>query len=660
MLLKSIELKNFRQFVDEKMDFSVDEYKNVTIIIGENGTGKTTFAQAFFWCFYGETSFADKNVINKKVFTNMLPDVTTEVRVTIILKHGDIEYTVIRTQNYTRTYSNKIGFDNSRLDIAKKDASGNTTHVEPTRVENEINQILPKDLSPYFLFDGERIEKMSKEITNGKKSASFAEAVSDLTGLKAMSSAIKHLGQGKYSVLGKFNDEYISDSDGIIKQLSEKIDMLQDKIDKAKLRLNEIDECVAAAEETKEQCGKDIMQFSDGAELQKDREKYAKQIVERKALKTQMTKDVIDAFNSQMTSFLSITLAKKALDILSDSELSGKDIPNMHADTINYLLSKGVCICGTQLNEGSIAHAKVCEYLNYLPPHSIGVSVSNFISDIRGRYSMNVTLLNVVTDRLNTILSLDESIQNLEEEINNISKKLDGKDFNKEVNELNGRINECNKTINKLRIEHDQLLERLGADERERKFANDQRQDLSLHDKNNRQVELFKAYTQAAYDSLNEELKVKEGETRERLQKTINQIFQNIYNGGLSLTIDERYNISVEVNDYDGVVETSTAQSIAVIFAFIAAISKMAKENKMNGSEDQSYSEPYPLVMDAPLSAFDKRRIESICKAIPETAEQVIIFIKDTDGDLAETFLGDRILKRHQFEKVDELHTKLI
>ena len=85
----------------------------------------------------------------------------------------------------------------------------------------------------------------------------------------------------------------------------------------------------------------------------------------------------------------------------------------------------------------------------------------------------------------------------------------------------------------------------------------------------------------------------------------------------------------------------------------------MAKENQVRNG-DASYSEPYPLVMDAPLSAFDKRRIKAVCEAIPETAEQVIVFIKDTDGELAEEHLGNKIMKKHYFEKIDEFHTKLI
>ena len=109
-------------------------------------------------------------------------------------------------------------------------------------------------------------------------------------------------------------------------------------------------------------------------------------------------------------------------------------------------------------------------------------------------------------------------------------------------------------------------------------------------------------------------------------------------------------------------VETSTAQSISVIFAFIAGIIKLARENRNATSENEQLlsSEPYPLVMDAPLSAFDKRRIKTVCTALPEVAEQVIIFIKDTDGDLAEEHMGDKIGSRHRFDKLNEFETKLV
>lgn len=49
MLIESIKLENFRQFQNESITFADgSDGKNVTIILGENGSGKTTFAQAFF------------------------------------------------------------------------------------------------------------------------------------------------------------------------------------------------------------------------------------------------------------------------------------------------------------------------------------------------------------------------------------------------------------------------------------------------------------------------------------------------------------------------------------------------------------------------------------------------------------------------------------
>lgn len=70
-------------------------------------------------------------------------------------------------------------------------------------------------------------------------------------------------------------------------------------------------------------------------------------------------------------------------------------------------------------------------------------------------------------------------------------------------------------------------------------------------------------------------------------------------------------------------------------------------------------SEGYPLVMDAPLSAFDKTRILNICDALPRIADQVIIFIKDTDGEIAEQYLGDKVGKRYLINKDNNLNSTI-
>lgn len=130
----------------------------------------------------------------------------------------------------------------------------------------------------------------------------------------------------------------------------------------------------------------------------------------------------------------------------------------------------------------------------------------------------------------------------------------------------------------------------------------------------------------------------------------------------MSLKIDDRYNLQVFVDqfsEFNNDIETSTAQSISVIFAFISGIIKMARERQTAGEDHLVETEAYPLVMDAPLSAFDKRRIKTVCETLPNVAEQVIIFIKDTDGDIANEHMQGKIGAQYTFEKVNEFETHL-
>ena len=148
MLLQSIKLVNFRQFLNEEIAFaSGKDGKNVTIILGENGTGKTTFAQAFFWCLYGETEFSDKMILNRLVANKLLSGQSAKVSVELVLQHGENTYTITRERTYTKDGSGNIKGANTVFDILRRDKTGNTTAIKPTLRETEINSILPKELS---------------------------------------------------------------------------------------------------------------------------------------------------------------------------------------------------------------------------------------------------------------------------------------------------------------------------------------------------------------------------------------------------------------------------------------------------------------------------------------------------------------------------------
>lgn len=664
MLLESITLENFRQFRHESIDFAQGENgKNVTIIIGENGTGKTTFAQAFFWCMYGETEFSDKNMLNKLVANDLKPDQEAKVQVTLKLRHGNVSYTLMREQTYRKDYTNRVKGDNTIFDIAIKDASGNTSYLKKTQCESEVKSILPKELSKYFFFDGERIEKMSKDISTGKKATDFADAVKGLLGLNAMYSAIQHFNpRSRLSVIGSYESSYDSHSNSKIQEYTRTIERCNVEIASIDTRIDELETQIEQAAARKIEKTDEIKQYVEGEELQRQKERLIQKIARAKESRANVVKTICKDFNSGISSFFSNSLMLRSLEFLSEKDFTSKDIPFMHTKTIEYLLKQKMCICGTHLDEGSVPYNKVKELTQFLPPQSISTTISDFKKEAKRRANAHQDVYDQIKANLAVISQLDEELTDLQDELHIIEGKLSGDDVRSKVKAINSEIQLCDRIIRESSAEKEKLLVKKGGYESEAERADTERRNLTLLDEKNKKIEIYKAYAERIYRELLEVYETSEAEIRMKLETTINDIFKQIYEGGLYLTIDEKYHISVYANDYDGDVETSTAQSISVIFAFITGIIKLARDNRNATDENAKLlsSEPYPLVMDAPLSAFDKRRIKTVCEALPNIAEQVIIFIKDTDGELAEEYMGDKIGCRHYFDKKNEFETVLV
>ena len=50
MQLLNIKIRNFRQYKDVDLELAYGEGNKLTVILGENGYGKTTLIRAFVWC----------------------------------------------------------------------------------------------------------------------------------------------------------------------------------------------------------------------------------------------------------------------------------------------------------------------------------------------------------------------------------------------------------------------------------------------------------------------------------------------------------------------------------------------------------------------------------------------------------------------------------
>lgn len=662
MRLQSIELTNFRQFKDEKIQFAIDKNQNVTLIMGDNGSGKTSLAQAFFWCFYGTNSFQDKILLNRLVANNMIPNQKEMVCVRVYLEHKQEEYCIVRQQEYTKQYNDSLKPQNSILAISKKDKNGNrmwlgtgkTESLKNIELTNTINDIMPQDLSKYFFFDGEKIETLSKEISSGRKSNNFVEAVNSLTGLKATRNALNHLNPKlKGSVIGKLEDEYIGGSDRKIAELTEEIKRLKSEWQSADDDINSADESIKSNDLYIEELENKIKTYAEAENLQRTKTNRQNELEEHKWRKYQSLSRIYDNLNRDnlFDRFICEWPVKEALVILSNSDVSGKDIPKLHGDTIKYLLKQKQCICGTILEENSKEWKVLENLINYLPPESISTSIGNFIKRMKDKYQEKVYLLNDARSDFASILTLDEQISQCLEEIDEIDKKLNGKDVSREVNRLNQLISTTKNNTVQLRNNKSALEKRIGGFSVSIQSKETEGDTLAKKSSQNASIALAKKYAEALYDKFNVEYTAKEIKTKANLQAYINENFKKFFNGSITLQIDDNYAVKVSVNDKFNSLETSTAQGIAVIFAFLAAIIRIAKENSAN--------ETYPVVMDAPLSTLDNQRIKIVCDTLPQIADQVIIFIKDTDGKVAEQYFGNAIGRRLTFDKISDYLTEI-
>ncbi len=661
MLLKSMSLTNFRQFNGtQSVNFSVDPEKNVTVIMGENGSGKTTLAQAFTWCLYGATDFDDQVVLNKVVAKNIGQNSEASVQVKISMVHMGVDYIMTREQKYTTDSTGSLKRPNNTVfKIQYKNKDGQQDFVKESEVELRMKEILPKELAKYFFFDGERIGNMSKEIRKGK-SKEFADAVKSLLGLSAFTEALEHLG-GKSSntVIKSYEKDYSSKSDSKIAQLRDEIARYDARLEQIEKRFAEIDNEEDIASEKAKEYEIKIAENRDSEKYAQERTKLKNKITSLEQSKVSSTTGVIDTFNRKGASWMATKMIHDALKELADADKIDTGIPDIHARTIQFLINRKKCLCGTPIEFGGPAYTELNKVLDYIPPKSIGTLISQFVRECELKSKGASDAFDDISNKFSVVSEFDADYAELLNQIETINKKLEGM---LNVGELQKKYTFYNGEVKNLRLERNRLSEEKGAIETKRERCETGINELVLKDENNKRIARFKAYATYMYKYLFSVYKEKETEVREQLEETVNSIFKEIYNGGFSLKLDEKYNVQIQVDDFDGYVgdvETSTAQSISVIFAFIAGVIKMAREN--NSDENSMLmTEAYPLVMDAPLSAFDKTRIKTVCDALPKVAEQVIIFIKDTDGEIAEENMGSKVGMRYMFDKHNEFETELV
>lgn len=654
MLLKSIKMLNFRQFKGKQnIEFSNDSQRNVTVILGNNTTGKTTLLQAFNWCLYGFADFESKDfLINKDVAFEMGVNDIENVEVELNLIHDNTEYYISRTQEY---HCDSRGTHPSTVKTSKVSYKQEDGQIEPIKkiyVDNRINEILPKDLSNYFFFDTERISNISSK-------ADVTAAVKGLLGLSVLDNTMRHLGNEKLksSVIGKLNASMdLTGNERAAKALN-LIQSEQLRKDGIAEQLLTVKKEIKYYEDRKEQLNGILRENEPTSKLQRKKEMIERDLnYELQSLNSSYA-GLKKAFNSNTTNFFAQPLMKRAMNLLKEAKVDDKGIKDMNAQSIADIINRARCVCGTEIIEGNQAYNNLQKELEYLPPQSIGTIIRNFKEKIETYDSTNNTYFSSIDDKYRDIFRSKERITKWEDEVIEISSEIKGKENMQKSEE---ELLDVKKRLRDLNDKKERLIREDGSCsteiERNQKIYDSL---VAVSDKN-KQVMTYIKYAEEIYNWIDYTYKDNESEIREKLEEKVNNIFSKMYHGQRKVIIDEKYKVSLLTTFAENEEKTDESKGLETVknFAFIAGLVDLAKEKISDNSMVLS-SEPYPLVMDAPYSNADEMHIVNISKVLPEIAEQVIIFVMEKDWKYAEEVMDKKTGRIYHLDKHSETLTYL-
>ena len=659
MLIKSLKMLNFRQFKGTtKVDFSCDQEKNVTIILGDNTYGKTTLLQAFNWCFYGFAQF-DHNpnmLLNYEVGSDMANGDVQKVEVEITLLHEDLEYYVSRTQKYTCAGGKIVGEQAPRAKVSYKNSDGQTESVRGTEVDKVINNILPQDLSSYFFFDTERVNSISTR-------KDVSSAVKGLLGLSTLENAIKHLGsrQNKSTVIGKFYSNMDLDGDS---RAQNALKMIQAAEERRTIIAEQLEECksqIQHYESRKDQLDTILRENQTTANLQKKKEDIDKRIIEEKKALETTENAFVREFSRSSLPFFAQPLLETASSFLKEVKVDDKGVRDLTKPTIEELIKRGRCICGAEIIDGNDAYKHLMDELAYVPPESIGNTVRHYREHLQSVSRQSSGVFESLEERYQSIYRSKTRIQEWTDESDDISAQISGKEnmarYASEFFDINGRLRDLNNK--KESLIRDDATQKRDIEQYQKVYDG-----LVAVSGKNKEIMLLLQYADSIKTWLTDTYTEKEGSIRENLEEKVNSIFERMYHGQRRVVIDPKYQVSLltTVAEKEIAAGESEGSNRVKNFAFIAGLVALAKEKILTDNSEDSFdlsSEPYPLVMDAPFSNADEIHTANISKVLPEVAEQVIMFVMHKDWRYAEPVMINRVGKQYRLEKISETHTEL-
>jgi DNA sulfur modification protein DndD len=205
MRIEKIKLENFRIYKGyNEIDLSSKNDKNISVVAGKNGFGKTTFLTSLIWCFYGKlmSQVEDKykqdirnvggyNLYLESLINRAVKDSGESQVFSVEIELEDLLIPSIpcRTVSIKRSYS----FETSEETVVILIDGDESELTKSVGYEVFINDfILPREIAKFFFFDAEKIVSLA-EAKSRSELRSLSKAYSEVLGIKKYEELKKNL-----------------------------------------------------------------------------------------------------------------------------------------------------------------------------------------------------------------------------------------------------------------------------------------------------------------------------------------------------------------------------------------------------------------------------------------------------------------------------------
>lgn len=628
--LNRLEIEGFGPFADRQViDFP--KSAGVTVIYGENMRGKTSLLNAIRYAFFGNVKGRGSRERPLHTLTNR--DLAAQKKfgfeVALLFDFDGVEYELVRA--FTPKHDQPMNDGDYLEEFMLRRG---TTTLGPGERERVIQQILPSDISRFFLFDGELLQEYEELLHNESEAGTkISAAIERILGVPIIQRGRQHL-----SFLAD-EAEKISAREALKHKETESLgNALQTATLQKDAHLKEVARLEARQAEL-------LSQRGEAEQRMKENERYARILDERDAAVARQK----EAVKEEQQAFLELQRAMESSwrallrePIKAARSQVQEKLAEAIEDLVQTLRSEaardGSCrVCLQSIDDEQKQLLTVQSDTQVAPRQAISTSFAS----LEG--------LNAFDDLDNSgeVRTLWEEIQRLRFELAEIEDKL--KDLKTALDDANPEL------VRLSQATYHEISE--GIASTKRGIEDEQAKIIDL-DKNIQK--LTGLIQKAAPDDISEiqaratllrnaaeifrgAVDRYKSDLRARVEVTASQLFKSMttekedYSG---LMINEAYGLTIQHRD--GRAEDSRSAGAEHIVA-LALMGALQHNAPLRG----------PIVMDSPFGRLDELHTANVVKTLPKMAEQTILLVYEAEvgREMMRSLLGAHLVREYQLDR---------